>query len=93
MLGRSVVRVREREKECQTSCLVLKNAGGICVIGGLLLNSTSYVVAGTDMGVERPKGGGTINYSFLDDSAKAINFNHRGAHLATVVAQQVTKAY
>src|ERR1700733_4106931 len=40
-----------------------------------------FVVAGTDTGVERSKGGGTINYSFLDDPAKAINFNHRGAHL------------
>jgi feruloyl esterase len=48
-----------------------------------------FVVAGTDTG-HSIQG---VDYRILNDPGVAINFVHRGAHLSTLVAQQITKAY
>ncbi len=48
-----------------------------------------FAVAGTDTGRQ----GHNLDWTFLTDPAKALDHTHRGAHVTTVAAQQITKAY
>jgi hypothetical protein len=48
-----------------------------------------FAVAGTDKGHQTDQ----LDYSFRSDPAKALDNAHRGAHVTTVAAQQITKAY
>lgn len=48
-----------------------------------------FAVAGTDTGRQ----GNSLDWTFLADPAKALDHTHRGAHVTTVAAQQITKAY
>lgn len=48
-----------------------------------------YAVAGTDTGQQN-----TADWSFFGrDPAQALDHNHRGAHVSTVAAQQITRQY
>jgi hypothetical protein len=48
-----------------------------------------FAVAGTDKGHQ----GDVLDWSFQKDPVKALDNAHRGAHLTTVAAQQLTRAY
>lgn len=48
-----------------------------------------FAVAGTDKGHQGP----ALDWSFRNDPAKVLDNEHRGAHVTTVAAQQLTKAY
>lgn len=48
-----------------------------------------FAVAGTDKGHQ----GDVLDWSFNSDPVKALDNAHRGAHVTTVAAQQLTKAY
>jgi feruloyl esterase len=48
-----------------------------------------FAVAGTDTGRQ----GSSQDFSFMTDPVKALDHTHRGAHVTTVAAQQITKAY
>ena len=48
-----------------------------------------FAVAGTDTGRQ----GSGQDFSFMSDPVKALDHTHRGAHVTTVAAQQITKAY
>src|SRR5690606_40322349 len=49
-----------------------------------------FAVAGTDTGRQGSAG----DWNFLSESpAKALDHNHRGAHVTTVAAQAITRAY
>lgn len=50
---------------------------------------SGFVVAVTDTGHQ----GNGLDWSFMSDKAKALDHVHRGAHVTTVAAQQITKAY
>ena len=48
-----------------------------------------FAVAGTDTGRE----GNMLDWTFLSDPVKALDHNHRGAHVVALATQQITKAY
>ena len=48
-----------------------------------------FAVAGTDTGHR----GSLLDWTFLSDPAKALDHTHRAAHVTTVAAQQLTRAY
>lgn len=48
-----------------------------------------FAVAGTDKGHQGP----ALDWSFQTDPAKALDNAHRGAHVTTVAAQQLTRAF
>lgn len=48
-----------------------------------------YVVAVTDTGHQ----GHGLDWSFMNNRAQALDYLHRGGHVATVAAQQLTRAY
>ena len=48
-----------------------------------------FAVAGTDKGHQTDP----LDWSFRTDPAKALDNAHRGAHVTTVAAQQITRAY
>lgn len=48
-----------------------------------------FAVAGTDKGHQ----GDVLDWSFQSDPVKALDNAHRGAHVTTVAAQQLTRAY
>jgi feruloyl esterase len=48
-----------------------------------------FAVAGTDKGHQTD----ALDWSFMNDPAKALDNAHRGAHVTTVAAQAITRAY
>lgn len=54
-----------------------------------------YAVAVTDTGNQSaaPGSGGGLDWRFMFDEAKALDYDRRGGHVATVAAQALTRAY
>lgn len=51
-----------------------------------------YAVAGSDTG-NRTGQTGSLDWTIMGDEAMALDHDHRGAHVTTVAAQDLTKAY
>jgi feruloyl esterase len=48
-----------------------------------------FAVAGTDTGRQ----GNMLDWTFLSDPVKALDHNHRGAHVVALATQQITRRY
>ncbi|WP_395108025.1 tannase/feruloyl esterase family alpha/beta hydrolase [Actinomadura sp. SCN-SB] len=60
------------------------------------LLADGYAIAGTDTGNQTGDTAGQtagLDWSFMGDPAKALDHDHRGAHVTAVATQRLTKAY